>query len=554
MAEGVNRVKGQGVRSVLAGLATAALLVTACGGGGTKTATGPAATTATAGASKVLNIAMWSAPDGFNPVTASTGYDTEVIGLLFDTLDWQSPDQTFHPLLAQKWDVSQDGKTFTFHLDPAAKWTDGQPVTAADVAYTLQMNADPKVPAVFGSFLALLQGTNDQGQNVDPSKPLAGVKVIDDHTVQLLTKNPTDPNVMLYDIGDNIPIIPQHALQGVSADEFAKAPFFQNPTVTDGPYKFVKYVTSQYVQLAANPDYHLGKPKVDTLFIKIVPPTSVLAELRDGEVDVTAAPGIGDVPLQDWDSVKSLPNVKQDPVPGLTNQFMMINVSKPYLKDATVRQAITMAINRQEIVDQLLKGLGSVAVGPVNPIYKYADKNLKPYPYDPNQAKAMLQAAHFPFNQQLVLLVPTGNQIRMQSAPLIQQNLQAIGLNVRIQQYDFGTMLSEAKKGNFDFMLIGSGCGADPSSSSIFFSCQGTLNYGKFCDPVVDQAYQAGLATADTAARQAAYTQLQEELYKQAPFVFLYYADGLMAYNTRINDAAVPNAYGMQQAWLWDVK
>jgi len=553
------------LRGVGALVGIVGLLATACGGSaskpaataatsGTAAATGSATGAAASAAPKNLSVEFWSAPDSFNGVTASSGYDDSVIALMFDTLVWHSPDQVFHPLLASSWDHSSDYKTFTFHLNPNAKWTDGQPVTASDVAYTLQVNSDPKIPAAYGTFMSIIVGTNAQGQNTDPSQPLSGVKVIDPHTLQLTMKQPTDPMLLLSSIGVNIYIFPQHVLKDVAAADFIKAPFFQNPNVSDGAYEFVKYINSQYVQLKPNPDYYLGAPKLDQLYVKVVPATSVLADLRDGSVDATLTPGESDVPLQDWPSVASLPNVKQNPVPGAVTQFMMINTVKPYLQSAQVRQAITMAIDRETMVKDLLKGQGAVPIGPVNPLYSnWYDKSVQPYPFDPAKAKQMLQAANFPFSTQLTLLVPTGNQIRQESAPLIQQNLQAVGLDVKIQQYDFATMLSTAKAGKFDFALIGSGFGSDPSESALFFTCKGSLNMGKFCDPQVDKDYDAGAATAVTADRQKIYNDLQQQIYTDAPFVFLYVPNGLMAYNTRVNQAAIPGAYGMLQPWLWDV-
>ncbi len=473
---------------------------------------------------------------------------------MFDTLVWESPDQTFHPLLASSWQASPDGKTFTFHINPNANWTDGKPVTSSDVQYTLDQDSNPQIPAQYGSLVSLLVGSTTQGKNVDPSQPLAGIKIINPKTFELITKGPTDINTLLSDIGVNIFIAPEHAVTGVAPSAFARTPFYQHPTITDGPYEFVKYVNSQYVQLKRNPHYYLGAPKLDQLFVRVVPPTSMLAELRDGEIDATMVPGESDVPLQDWPAIKSLPNVKQDPVPGFTTQYVLVNTARPYLKNPQVREALTMAINRQEIVTQLLKGEGQIAVGPIDPLFKYADASLKPYPYDPAKAKSMLQAAGFPFSQPLQLLVPTGNEIRQESAPLIQQNLQAIGLTVNLQQYDFATMLANATKGNYDLALVGSTFGADPSLSASWFSCGGSLNRTKFCNAQVDQLYQEGLQTASFTKRKAIYDQLQQIIYKDAPMIFLYNADGLMAYNTRVDSAAIPDAYGMQQGWLWGVQ
>ncbi len=545
---------------VAALVAVGGILLSACGSGAAPAATGSSTAQTTASAApttKTVSAEFWSAPDSFNCITASSGYDESICSLIWDTLVWLSPDQKIHPLLASSWSVSADSKTFTFHLNPNAKWTDGQPVTASDVAETLNISADPNVPAVYGSYLNILVGTNSSGQNTNPSQPLAGVKVVNPTTIQLITKQPTDPTEMLQTIGTGVWIYPAHILKNIPMSpisSFEKASYFQNPTVTDGPYEFVKYVNSQYVQLKPDPNYYLGAPKINQLFIKVVPATSVLADLRDGTVDATLSPGESDVPLQDWPSITSLPNVKQDPVTGTVTQFMWINTAKPYFKNPQVRQAITMAINRNEIVTDLLKGQGYVPIGPVAKLYTtWYDKSIQPWPYDPTKAKQMLQAANFPFSQQLTLLVPTGNQIRMESAPLIQQDLQAVGLNVKIQQMDFATMLATDRKGNFDFSLVGSGFGSDPSQFATFFACNGALNYGKFCDPKVDQAFAAGNATASTSARQTAYDTLQQTIYQDAPYVFLYTPDGLMAYNTALNSAAIPNAYGMQQPWLWDI-
>jgi len=396
-------------------------------------------------------------------------------------------------------------------------------------------------------------GTDSSGQSTDPTQPLSGVKVVDAKTVQLIMKQPTDPNLLLSTLGNQLYIVPKHMVQNVADTDFVKAPFFQNPTVTDGPFKFVKYLDTQYLQLAANPNYYQGKPPIDQLYVKIVPPTSILPELRDGSIDATLTPGESDVPLQDWPSLANLPNLKQDPVPGTTTQFMMINTAKPYLATAQVRDAISMAINVPELVTSLLKGQGAVANGPTLPLNTtYYDKALQPWPFDPAKAKQMLQAAGFPFSQQLTLLVPTGNQIRQQSGPLIQQDLQAVGLNVKIQQFDFATSLAQTKAGNFDFSLIG-GFTVDPAGNSIYFACKGPLNYGKFCDPNLEKLFQASDSTAVVADRQKINDEIQQTLHDDAPFVFLYTPDGLMAYNTRVNQAAIPGAYGMLQPWLWDV-
>ncbi|HVB11396.1 MAG TPA: ABC transporter substrate-binding protein [Bacillota bacterium] len=539
-----------------AALIVLSLVLTACGGAAAPTGKPAAPATATApAAGKTLTIAITQDPPGFNPVTATNSYSAVVIQLLFDPLVWQGVDQSFHPLLASSWDVSPDSRTFTFHLNPAAKWSDGKPVTAADVAYTIDLNTNPAIPASHGTFMSFLLGTDAQGHSTDPSQPLAGVKVVDDHTVQLITKQPTDPHVILGDLGTGIYILPQHALQGIAASEFAKAPFFQAPNVTDGAFQWVKYVTDQYVQLKANPGYYMGAPKLDEVLFRVVPPTSLLPELRDGEVDTTAGGGNANIPLQDWPTIAGLANLKQAPVPGIGLELMELNTAHAYFASASVRQAITMAIDRQSLVQNLLKGQGTVAAGPVSPLYTlWADTALTPLPFDAQRAKQVLSAASFPFSHPLLLIMPSGNQSSIQAASLIQQNLAAIGLTVQIEQLDTSAFVQRFHTGQYDLSLVGATLGSDPSALAAFFGCKGTFNFNSFCDPKLDSLFQAGAATPDYNQRRSIYDQVQQEMQAQSPWVFLYWANDLLAYNVRINAAAEPTALGMLQPWLWDVK
>jgi peptide/nickel transport system substrate-binding protein len=493
------------LRKSVAALAAAAVVMTACGGpAATSTSASSAPRGGTAAtAAKSLKIAITQAPPGFNPVTATNSYSQVVIQLLFDPLVWQSVDQAFHPLLAASWDVSPDSRTFTFHLDPKATWTDGQPVTANDVAYTLDLNADPAIPATHGAFMSFLAGTDAQGHNVDPGHPLAGVKVVDSKTIQLITKQPTDPHVILGDFGTGLYVVPQHALQSVAAKDFAQAAFFNDPTVTDGAFAWVKYVTGQYVQLKANPNYYMGRPKVDRVLFEMIE----------------------------------------------------LNTAHSYFAGASARQAITMAIDRQELVQDLLKGEGTVAVGPVSPLYTlWADTDLKPLPYDPQQAKAMLAAAHFPFSQQLLMVLASGNQATIQAATLIQQNLAAIGINLKIEQLDTAAFVERFHTGQYDLSLVGVTLGSDPSTLAGVLTCKAVEDFNRFCDPKLDALFRQGVATPDYQQRRSIYDRVQTELQAQAPWVYLYWADDLLAYNTRIDAAAIPNAFGMQQPWLWDVK
>lgn len=540
-------------RSLLVAVSgVAVLLLTACGGSSTPTAKSSGGGT--------LRIAMQSAPDSLNPVTAQSTYDLSVYGMMFQTLAWQSPDQKFHPLLASSWQVSPSGTVFTFHINPKARWTNGKPVTAQDVAFTVQLNTNPNIPAVNGNYMDILQGTNASGQNLNPSAPPTGVKIVNSSTFEFITKAPTTVYDVLYTIGVNVAIVPdQPPISTMSATEFTKTTYFNAPKVTDGPFELAKTSPNQYYIFKANQHFFMGKPKLAQVDVEIVPPTSLLAEFRSGAIDVTMGPGLADIPLTDWSTVSTLPNVKADPVPGNTVQFMAINTAKPYLKSAAVRRAIEMAIDRKVMVTQLLKGQGQVIQYPFNPAYQYFDKSLPPYPaYSAAAAKSILIQNHFPFSQPLTLLVPTGNAVRQESGPLIQQNLEAIGLKVNIQQYDFGTVISQVMKGKYDFVLMGTSGIDTPLLSPIFYECTAALNINSFCDPTMDKAYAQATSTNDPAKIQASYDVVQQQLEQQMPYVYLYYPNGLMAYNSAVNRYAIPNEYGLmgyggQEPWLWNI-
>ena len=217
-----------------------------------------------------------------------------------------------------------------------------------------------------------------------------------------------------------------------------------------------------------------------------------------------------------------------------------MNTSRDYLT-ADVRHAISLAINRQVIVDQLLQGEARIAIGPLAEDHPYFDEKLLPIEYDPEKAKSMLEAAGWDSNRELEVMVSTGNEVREKSAILIQQDLQKIGIKTKIQTLDFPTLLTAGS--------------VDPSESVPNVTAGYMNNFAQLSDPTLGQIGESGAKEITFEARKKIYDQYQEELFKQMPMAFLYHTNDLFAYNEKlenVREGAID--YNVNKnVWEWKV-
>jgi len=486
--------------------------------------------------SLVVVAGMWSPPNNFNPVNTDSSYGLYAVRFMFDTLVEARLDNNrmvFAPDLAEKWTVSPDNQTFTFFLNPKAAWSDGQPVTADDVIFTVMVISDPKTQTNRGAMIAQIAGLDTGGKR--GANAVLGIRALNPRTIEVKTKNPVDPNAFIELFGNGMYILPKHVLANVPVDSLDKNAFVQHPTVTDGPFKFVQYVTDEYIEMAANDAYHLGAPKIRRLFIRIIPPASMVAQLERGDLDVGAGFNIGEVPIEDWARVKQLPNVRAISFAAPGYQYMMFNFQRSFLQDKRIRQAIALAVNRPLMVSQLLQGEGVIAEGPIPPANPYFDKAVKPWPYDPARAKALLAEAGWDANRTLLLRVPVGNTIRERSADIIQQNLTAVGVKTQIQRSDFPTLMAASRSGDYDLALIGWAGPTDPDVSSQYRT-GGQYNLTHHSIPDMDRLLDQGIATADPAKRKQIYDQFQVLFADQMPVLMLYYPNARTSVSTRMQN------------------
>lgn len=503
-----------------------------------------------AGGEKVIFMGQVNAPVTFNPINASdVASQYNQIPIFDSLLDMIGPLE-FVPKLATSFET-EDNQTFVIKLNEKAAWTDGTPITADDVAFTINLAANPKTESAVGGYISLLEGLDESGKLPDGQETVPSVKVIDDKTLEIKTKTPIDANVLKEQLGVKLLILPKHVLENVPPEQLSKHEFFQHPTVTSGPFKLVKYAKDQYIEYAANPDYYRGAPKIDKLFIKLMPATNLLAQLQTGEIHMNTGVGIGLIPSADYEAVKKLENVtvKEEKKTGI--QVMMFNVNT--IPDAKVRQAIAYAVDRHLIVDNLLKDAGEVVDGPYSTINPYLNTNLATYEYNPEKAKALLAEAGWDSSRTLRLVVPTGNVTREQSADIIAQNLQNVGVKAKIEKYDFATVMQKGKAGEYDLLLIGNNLTLDPDGASIFYKSDGNFNYMGYSNPTVDQLFEQGKKETDPAKRKAIYDELQRIWQEDLPMLTLYSDYEVLAVSKKVK-VGEPKFFGtFYNVHEWDL-
>lgn len=504
-----------------------------------------------AAADKTIFLGQVNPPITFNPLNApdiASQYDQTI--MMDSLLDFVEPLK-FLPKLADTFEL-KDPTTISIALNPKAQWTDGQPVTSDDVAFTLNLIANPATETALGTYLAPLAGLTDKFKLPEGQTSMSAVKIVDPTHLEITLKTPLDVNMIKEQLGVNVRILPKHILGDADPATLAQNPYFQNPTVTSGPYSFVKYEKDQYVEYAANPKYYRGAPKIAHLFVKLIPATNMVSQLQTGEITFNTGLGIGLIPSTDFDAAKALTNVRTKIEPNTSVQMMAFNVET--LKDPRVRQAIAYAIDRPSILSKLLKGSGETIDPPYTSLNPYLAKDIPTYDYNPSKAMALLAEAKWDMKTPINLVVPIGNKDREQSANIIAQNLTDIGLTVNMTKFDFPTIMQKGKKHEFDLLLIGNNFLIDPDGISTMLTSTAPLNFAGWKNTRVDDLFAQGKAEPDPTKRMAIYHEIQQNLHDDMPLLTLYSYQELMAISKKLTKGE-PRFFGtFYDVNQWDVE
>jgi peptide/nickel transport system substrate-binding protein len=426
--------------------------------------------------------------------------------------------------LAESWDITDKGLVITFHLRKGVKWHDGQPFTAADVLYTYQVTVDPKTPTAYA----------------EDFRAVKKAEVLDDYTFRVTYDKPFAPALISWSSS----ILPRHLLFG---KDITQSPLKRHPIGT-GPYIFKEWVAGQKIVLVSNPDYFEGRPYIDGQITRIIPDTATMfLELRAQNLGL-----MGLTPLQYTRQTENnlfRNNFNKYRYLSFAYTYLGYNLKNPLFTDKRVRQAISYAINKDEIISGVLLGLGKPATGPYKPgSWAYNDK-VQNYNYNPQKARELLREAGWtklnsdgvlekdgkPFVFEIV--TNQGNETRQKCAEIIQRQLADIGITVKIRILEWSAFVTNfINKRRFDAVILGWTIPLDPDAYDVWHSSKTKpeeLNFISYNNPEADEMLVKGRSTFDQKERKKYYDRFQEILAEDQPYTFLYVPDALVITHNR---------------------
>jgi peptide/nickel transport system substrate-binding protein len=491
-------------------LALAVLLALAgCGGrGGAETGSGE--TGPVPGGTVV--VGFFSDLDGLNEFVSTDANATAVMEyLLYVPLLRWSENLEIEGRLATSWEFSEDRREITMKLRDDVAWHDGVPTTADDVKFSFDTFRKPEL------------GYPDQGS----LRYLEDVEVLGPHEVRFrFSRAYADQLAHLRKV-----IMPKHLLEQVPAGEMEGAAFNRAP-VGNGPFRFVRWKQQQEIVFEANPDFFDGRPWVDRVVIRVVPDQTALeTALRTGQIDLVER-----LRFEAVGPLRADPNLQVFTVPQRGYQFIGWNTRNPLFESAAVRRAMTLAIDRQRILDALVFGEGKVTAHPVMSLSRFYAKDLAPHPYDPAEARRLLEAEGWRDTDgdgvldrdgkrfEFELVTNLGNRLREDTLVMIQEDLRKIGVSLVPKVREWSVFLDEIKGKRFEafHMAWESDFIVDPYDLFHSASIEGKYNMGSYSSPRVDELIDAG-KTARTHDEAAPFWRsLQETLHEEQPYTILY--------------------------------
>lgn len=499
---------------------------------------------------KVIRIGWTNTTETFNPINtawainSASNYPTE---LMYLPLVQLGADNVYHPQLASSIET-EDNKTFTVTLASEANWTDGTPVTADDLLYTVDVITNPAVGSSLAYYFNILEGTDDAGTSPDGVSGTSVIKV-NDKTVQMITKYEVPLDLFNDFIGKNLKCLPSHVFSDVDPATLYTNPQIVTPEVTNGPFTLEEFQAGQYVRLSANPDYFKGAPKLDELYFVTLNSSNITAQLLSGEIDMNW-PSVGNIPISDYETVETAENLQAYRVSSCTNQVLWMN--NDTISDVCVRKAISAAIDRPLIADSLLKGYAEALVLPFPSISPYYDADNQDIALNQDLARELLEEAGWDGSQALNFLVPTGNTGRVSAAEMIVENLRAVGITAQITSADFSTTVANVREGEYDLSILG--CSAPPTNPSSMISYLYATDSGmNYDDPEMDDLIKQAQLATDPADMAEIYAKIQEKLLADMPACVVYGEAPMVAVNTRVTYGEPADYGAFVDVELWDV-
>ncbi|MDR3667519.1 MAG: ABC transporter substrate-binding protein [Ignavibacteriaceae bacterium] len=506
-------------------------------------------------------VAIPADAESLNPLFAFSFQEVNITELLYLSLvqhEWNDSDGDVKtsPMAAKNWVWNDDSTTITLNLRDDINWRDGHKLTAEDVIFSFDVYSDPDVQSrFFGTFNKFYL---EKDQHIDLQKSFDSDNP---YTIKIHFKPHSNPG--LVDIDP--PILPKHVFSNFDRKKFVQLEK-GNDSVTCGPFYLSKWNPTQSIILKADENSFLYKPgTVKELIFKVIPDyNSRVTQLKNGEIDL-----MENVKPDQLSDLKALNRIKISAVKGREYDYAGWNNKIDLFSNPKVRNALTYAINREEILTEYLGNNGDLAVGPVAPIFKDSyNHNLKPFDYDPQKAKELLASdgwedinkdgilekngVQFSF----ILNYAGGNPRREFAATVIKNNLKAIGVDVKAEPLEQGVFMEKMFTHKLNAWLAGWSVPIPIDLKPYWYSDlkQGSFNLTSYKNSTVDELLDKIEKSKPGSLKNELYKQLQEILYQDEPVSFLYWIDNNVAYNDRLENIKITPLGSVHHCWNWSVK
>jgi peptide/nickel transport system substrate-binding protein len=489
--------------------------------------------------------AMSAEPSGLIAMLAGESAASAIAANIFNSLLRYDKNLELTGELAESWQISADQKTITFKLKHGMKWADGAPLTSADVMFTWKVITDDNTRTPYAADYKLVK-------HAEAPNPL---------TFKVTYDQPYAPAL---DSWAGMQILPEHLLKGqdINTTAFARKP------VGSHYYQLGEWKHGERISLVRNPHSTQGQARIERLVSRFIPdPASQFLELMADHIDL--------MNLNTIQYARILPareelNSRVALYKELGNSYTYLgfNLKRKPFDDKRVRQAINYAIDKQQLIDGVLLGLGEPVASPYKPGTRWSNPRLHPYPHDIDKAKQLLKEAGFedsdgdgildrdglPFRFEILT---NQNPDRIKSATFIQRQLKQVGIDTSIRQLEWASFLGRyIKTGDFEAVVLGWSLGLEPDQFNIWHSSQqapGQFNFIGYNNPKVDRLLEQGRLELDPDKRMKIYHEFAEVLLEDSPVVYLFTGYGLPAIHKRVKgiDSPAPPAGIGHNSYEW---
>lgn len=476
------------------------------------------------------------------PLHTSTGTQTQIFDLIYSRLLKVKDDLSFQPDAAESYEVSADATTFTFKIRAGMTWHDGQPFTANDIIFTYKLALTKATGAGASGKLKQIKGATAFFDGT--ATEIEGLELVDDSTIKITLEK---PNVawLTGTAGTNslIWILPEHIYKDADPATIDQFPASQAPTVGSGAYQFVEYVPDQYVSFKANPNYHLGAPKIEQVFIRLAEPATQLAQLESGELHMMSRMAAKEAKRLETSDVLTILYTQGVGV-------FQTGVNTERITDKRVRQAMMYGTDRKALLEAVLLGQGelvySTIIGPEWAVYT----DLNTYDFDPEKAKALVAESGWDTSKSLQLTWSKGFQPVELAAPVFQQQMADIGIKIELfPQETAAYVKAVVTEPDFDLFWAGGGSyRLDPDVSSSYYHTTNFTPNGSntthYSNPELDELFVEGRGTTDIPTRTEIYHKAATILNEDVPTLYWWSDNQIFGVNKKLQGVKPgPNQY-----------